>query len=79
MPIAKYLGCNIIIWGSILALHASVKNFAGILTVRILLGVFEACAQPSFVRLSSMWYKRSEQAETITFWYVPQTRCDPMY
>ncbi|KAJ5657891.1 2-ketogluconate transporter [Penicillium longicatenatum] len=70
VPIAKYLGCNIIIWGSILALHSTVKNFGGILTVRILLGVFEACAQPSFVRLSSMWYKRSEQAETITFWYM---------
>ncbi|KAL4895573.1 major facilitator superfamily domain-containing protein [Aspergillus ambiguus] len=70
VPIAKYLGCNIIIWGSVLALHATIKNFGGILTVRILLGVFEACAQPSFVRLSSMWYKRSEQAQTVTFWYM---------
>ncbi|KAJ5933556.1 hypothetical protein N7454_005885 [Penicillium verhagenii] len=70
VPIAKYLGCNIIIWGSILAMHSTVKNFGGILTVRILLGVFEPCAQPSFVRLSSMWYKRSEQAQTVTFWYM---------
>lgn len=37
---------------------------------RILLGIFEACAQPSFVRLSGMWYKREEQAQTVTFWYV---------
>ncbi|KAJ5668966.1 hypothetical protein N7462_010036 [Penicillium macrosclerotiorum] len=70
VPIAKYLGCNIILWGSILALHATVKNFGGILALRILLGTFEACAQPSFVRLSGMWYKREEQAQTVTFWYM---------
>ncbi|OOQ88733.1 putative 2-ketogluconate transporter [Penicillium brasilianum] len=70
VPIAKYLGCNIIIWGSVLALHSTVKSFGGLLACRILLGIFEACAQPSFVRLSGMWYKRDEQAQTVTFWYM---------
>ncbi|KAJ5107716.1 hypothetical protein N7456_004391, partial [Penicillium angulare] len=70
VPVAKYLGCNIIVWGSILALHATVKNFGGLLALRILLGIFEACAQPTFVRLSGMWYKREEQAQTVTFWYM---------
>lgn len=51
-------------------MHSTVKNFAGILTCRILLGIFEAVAQPTFVRLSGMWYKREEQAQTVTFWYV---------
>ena len=49
-------------------MHATTKNFAGLLTVRILLGIFEAVCQPTFIRLSSMWYKREEQAQTITFW-----------
>ena len=62
VPIAKYLGANVMIWGAILALHASCHNFAGLATVRTLFGIFETCCQPSFVLLSSMWYKSEEQA-----------------
>ena len=38
--------------------------------MRTLLGIFEAVCQPSFLVLSSMWYKRSEQAATVTYWYM---------
>jgi hypothetical protein len=70
VPIAKYLSINIMLWGSILALHAACRNFPSILTVRTLLGIFEAVCQPSFLVLSGMWYKRSEQAATVTYWYM---------
>ncbi|KAJ5087162.1 hypothetical protein N7456_010778 [Penicillium angulare] len=70
VPIAKYLGINICLWGTILAMHAACHNFAGLVTVRTLLGIFEACCQPIFVVLSSMWYKREEQAATVTYWYM---------
>ncbi|RMJ29018.1 Major Facilitator Superfamily [Aspergillus sp. HF37] len=70
VPIAKYLAANVCIWGSVLALHAACSNFAGILTVRTCLGIFEACCQPIFVVLSGMWYKREEQAATVTYWYM---------
>jgi MFS family permease len=70
VPIAKYLSINIMLWGSILALHAACRNFSSILTVRTLLGIFEAVCQPSFLVLSGMWYKRSEQAATVTYWYM---------
>ncbi|KAJ5110552.1 hypothetical protein N7532_001087 [Penicillium argentinense] len=70
VPIAKYLGINICIWGGILAMHAACHNFAGLVAVRTLLGIFEACCQPTFVLLSSMWYKREEQAATVTYWYM---------
>ncbi|KAK2742868.1 hypothetical protein FQN55_007652 [Onygenales sp. PD_40] len=70
VPIAKYLGINIILWGATLSLHAACKNFAGLVAVRTLLGIFEACCQPSFVILSSLWYKRSEQADAVTYWYM---------
>ena len=46
------------------------KNFAGLVTLRALLGAFEATSQPSFVLLSSIWYKREEQAGAVIFWYV---------
>ncbi|KAJ5281972.1 hypothetical protein N7478_007344 [Penicillium angulare] len=70
VPIAKYLGINICLWGTILAMHAACHNFAGLAAVRTLLGIFEACCQPIFVVLSSMWYKREEQAATVTYWYM---------
>jgi hypothetical protein len=67
VPIAKYLSLNIILWGSVLACHAAATNFPGILALRTLLGIFEAVCQPSFLILSSMWYRREEQAETVTY------------
>lgn len=70
VPIAKYLGINIILWGSILACHAAAKNFRGLVALRTLLGAFEACCQPIFIMLSSMWYRREEQAATVAYWYA---------
>ncbi|KAJ6111359.1 hypothetical protein N7523_007420 [Penicillium sp. IBT 18751x] len=70
VPIAKYLGINICLWGTVLAMHAACHNFEGLVTVRTLLGIFEACCQPIFVLLSSIWYKREEQAATVTYWYM---------
>lgn len=68
VPIAKWLSLNVTLWGVTLALHAAMKTFAGLVTLRALLGAFEACCQPTFVLLSSMWYKREEQAGTVIFW-----------
>ncbi|KAI9737134.1 MAG: hypothetical protein M1834_000726 [Cirrosporium novae-zelandiae] len=70
VPIAKYLGINIMLWGMILACHAAANNFADLVALRTLLGVFEACCQPSFIVLSSMWYKREEQTATVSYWYM---------
>ncbi|KAF2876868.1 MFS transporter [Massariosphaeria phaeospora] len=70
VPIAKYLGFNILAWSTTLALHAVCKSFPALIAVRTLLGIFEAVCQPAFIVMSSMWYKRSEQAEIVTFWYM---------
>lgn len=70
VPIAKYLSLNIVLWGTVLACHSVANNFTSILALRTLLGIFEAVCQPSFLLLSSMWYKREEQAETVTYWYM---------
>jgi MFS family permease len=70
LPVAKYLGTSIILWGLTLALHSVAKNFATLVALRTLLGIFEAVCQPSFVYLSSMWYKREEQAATVSYWYM---------
>lgn len=68
IPIAKWLAFNIIMWGVTLSLHAACHNFVGLVIVRGFLGAFEAVCQPSFVLLTSMWYKREEQATTAILW-----------
>lgn len=70
VPVAKYLGASVCIWGIVLALHAVCTGFAGLVTVRTLLGIFEACCQPILVICSGMWYKREEQASIVTYWCV---------
>ncbi|KAI0174593.1 general substrate transporter [Pestalotiopsis sp. NC0098] len=70
VPVAKYLSFSVMAWGTILACHAACHNFQGLLTVRILLGLFESACQPAFVVLSSIWYKREEQASRVTYWYM---------
>lgn len=74
VPIAKYLSFNIICWGAVLACHAAATNFTTILVCRILLGIFEAACQPSFIILSSMWFKREEQTARVTYWYMMNVR-----
>ena len=70
VPIAKYLGINIILWSVILALHSAAKSFTHIVILRTLLGIFESVCQPAFLLMSAMWYKRQEQTTIVTYWYM---------
>lgn len=70
VPIAKYLSFSIVAWGVVLACTAACHNFLGLVIVRTLLGLFESACQPAFVVLSSIWYRREEQAARVTFWYM---------
>jgi MFS family permease len=45
-------------------------NFASLVAVRVLLGVFEAAVAPGLLLITGMWYKKSEQPTRIGFWYV---------
>lgn len=69
-PLAKYLGFNIFLWGILLMCQAAVKSFAGLAALRVLGGAAEACADPGFILISSMWYTRKEQPLKIGLWYT---------
>ena len=60
---------SIAAWGAVLACTAACKNFTGLIIVRTLLGIFECVCQPAFVFLSTMWYRREEQALVIGAFY----------
>ncbi|KAJ5293419.1 uncharacterized protein N7443_009372 [Penicillium atrosanguineum] len=70
VPIAKWLSLNILLWGICIALIAAMHNFTGLVILRGFMGAFEAACQPTFVLLSSTWYKREEQATIVSLWYM---------
>ncbi|KAI2628176.1 putative MFS allantoate transporter [Xylaria nigripes] len=70
LPIGKYLGANIFLWGFFLMLQAAAKSFAHLLVLRFLAGAAEACADPSFMLITSMWYTRKQQPVRMGLWYT---------
>ena len=53
LPLAKYSAFNVFMWGLVLALFGTVSNFAGAVTIRLLLGMFEAAVTPGFALFTS--------------------------
>jgi MFS family permease len=47
---------------------AACSSFAGLATVRFLLGVFEATISPGFVAITGIWWTRQEQASRSAIW-----------
>lgn len=68
-PVAKVLAVNVFIWGVLSACCAATSNFAGMLVVRVLLGVSESSITPCLVLLTTNFYTRSEGAFRIGIWY----------
>jgi len=69
LPLGKYSAFNIIAWGLILACFAGVKNYAGAIVIRFLLGVFEAAVTPGFALFTSQWYTVKEQGSRTSIWF----------
>lgn len=69
VPVAKWLGLNVFLWGVVTACTATTLDYHGLLTARIFLGVFEAAIAPSLTLLSSQWYTKSEAAPRFSIWY----------
>jgi MFS family permease len=69
-PVAKYLGVNIFLWGVFLMCQGACKSFATLCVLRALGGAAEACADPAFMLITSMWYTRKEQPIRIGLWYT---------
>ena len=59
-PIAKYLGVNIFMWGFFLMLQSVSRSFTDLAILRAFSGAAEACSDPSFMLITSMWYTRRQ-------------------
>ncbi|KAH7064685.1 membrane transporter [Macrophomina phaseolina] len=68
-PLGKYSAFNIIMWGTVLALFATVEDFSGAVAVRFFLGLFEAAVTPGFALFTSQWYTKKEQGLRTGIWF----------
>lgn len=55
VPVAKWLGANVVLWGIAAACTAAAKDYRSLLAARIFLGIFEAAIAPSLMLLSSQY------------------------
>ncbi|KAJ3833525.1 major facilitator superfamily domain-containing protein [Lentinula raphanica] len=69
-PSGKYLAINIFLWGVLLMAQAASRNFTELAVLRILSGAFEAIADPAFMLITTMFYRRAEQPSRISMWYA---------
>lgn len=69
LPIAKYLGAVIVLWGLVMALTSLCDNFGQLVACRVLLGVFETASYPCLLIVVNAVYRRSEQPSAYnTLW-----------
>ncbi|KAI7884168.1 MFS general substrate transporter [Lichtheimia hyalospora FSU 10163] len=61
LPIAKYLGFTVILWGILEGCTALASNFRQLAAVRFLLGMAEGSGNPALALVISTLYRRSEQ------------------
>lgn len=68
--ILNHLHLHSLVWGVLLACHAAVHNFTGLLVLRFLLGVAESSITPGFTLVTGMWYSREEQPLRYGIWFT---------
>lgn len=56
VPVGKFAGVTVLLWGIVLACSASCNSYEGLLIARFFLGLLESCVSPIFVLITSMWY-----------------------
>ena len=59
---------NIFIWAVALCSHAACESFAGLLAVRLVLGICEGAITAGFMIVSSMFYTRREYTARVGYW-----------
>ncbi|GAA5955885.1 hypothetical protein JCM3765_000028 [Sporobolomyces pararoseus] len=69
LPLAKTLSACIFFWGVTVILTVVVKSYQGLIIQRVFLGILESSVSPGFVMLTTLWYRKSEQASRLGIWY----------
>ncbi len=70
LPIGKYFGCMILLWGMVTTCMAATNSFATLATCRFFLGVFETCLNPILTVLVGQYWTRKEQPFRASVWWA---------
>ena len=71
LPLGKYVGTSLILWGSCLCLMSASTGFVGAAIIRFSLGILEAGLMPACIVITACWYKREEQPLRAALWFAP--------
>ncbi|KAI1288624.1 major facilitator superfamily transporter [Xylaria venustula] len=66
---STYMGTLVLSWGIVMTVTGLVKDFGGLVAVRLLLGLFEAGFFPGAILLVSKWYLPNETQTRIALLY----------
>jgi MFS family permease len=69
LPVAKLYVGMVAGWAVLMLCTAATQNFAGLASVRFLMGMLEASVFPISSILTVMWWKTSEQPLRVAFWF----------
>ncbi|KAL1629754.1 hypothetical protein SLS56_005277 [Neofusicoccum ribis] len=68
LRITRFVGVTIIVWGAIEMCLGASQGFPSLGAIRFLLGLAEGSVSPSFMIITSCWYKRSEHPIRVATW-----------
>ncbi|KAL7905208.1 major facilitator superfamily domain-containing protein [Trichoderma velutinum] len=69
LPIGRYFGVMIFLWGLTATTTAFTKGFATLSINRVFLGIFESCMSPILTILVSQYWTREEQPLRTSLWW----------
>jgi MFS transporter, ACS family, allantoate permease len=70
LPIGKYFGGMVLLWGVVTTCMAATSSFATLATCRFFLGAFETCLSPILTLLVSQYWTRKEQPLRASIWWA---------
>ncbi|KAF9891060.1 hypothetical protein FE257_004995 [Aspergillus nanangensis] len=68
VPITLFVGVAIMLWGGAEMCLAAAHDFPSLAAIRFLLGFFEGAVSPSFIIITSNWYRRREHPVRVATW-----------
>ncbi|KAI4526357.1 MFS general substrate transporter [Schizophyllum commune Loenen D] len=68
-----FLSFMIVSWGIVMTLHGVIHDYGGLVTCRVLLGLFESGMYPGIVFYISSWYKRTELGSRVAVFFTSAT------
>lgn len=68
-PVSKVISVCYFIWAVILTVSSASQNYPGLVTTRVLLGIFESVVTPAFTIITAQWFPRRSHFSRICLWF----------